>query len=269
MDRNLRCGMFNAKNDANKMLYGEADLFILTQEREPSDALAFCDEHAAINPELQHAALQPSVGVKYFGGATISTEFNAVVKAGDFVVRVNYNEEDPEKVQFIESVQILSYGPVIFNGEPSFVLLLESELPEAETEFQEVILVRTFKSRVGLAPFIGGDPALTKKFTTIHTHLQGCVRELTLDVSVDQHRETQSVTIDTINPLDGWGAHDWGNFAWGNDTPNAMPALDTYVPRGYNIDRLLNVTVENNGFNQDLKLQRVSVDFDNLSKRSK
>lgn len=275
IDRNFRCAIFNDKNDSNRMIYGDSDRAILLQERDNDDPLLYSDEDAVLSvfsgavsgiSDTELANVQPDVGVRYYGDLTIYSGLNDAITAGDFIVTFVYDDDD--NLLYMKPNKILYYEAIIRNALPDFEIILEEEIHTPDAN-EEVKFVRGFNTRVGLSPFTAGDPAVLKRFTNMHIHLQGSVREITAEVHTEQRREPISVTIETPNPFDGWGQHAWGGAAWGNETNDAMPNLETIVPRSMNLDRALTVVLENNGFNQDLKLQRMSVDFDVISKRAK
>lgn len=268
-DRNLRCGMFNSRNDNNKLMFGDGDRAVLLLERSSGETLEFSDEDVPINTTGTAASLatvQPSTGVKYFGALTTFSGINAVIKPNDFIV-TSYTD-NAGKVKYMTTNRVLEYAPATVNSLPSYEMVFEQPIDTPATN-KTVVFIRSINSRIGLAPFTGGDAAMMKKWTMLHLNLLGSVRELTLFYHTDQRRQPEEFTITTTNPLDGWGQQPFGQFAWGNETDDAMPALDTIVPRHMAIDRSLNITLGNEGFNQDLKLQRMSVDFSGISKRFK
>ena len=265
MERNVTCVEFSTKEDINRLLFADQDINQMLVERQDTDVFEFCDEDFALNwAGIEGENLLDNGNWRYYGYITANPEMNAVVTTKDLIVVSRYLEG---KLQYLEPITILSYKTIVRNAENMWVIILDKQLPTPTADLT-LSFVRTFQPRIGLVTFAGGDATTSKRFTRVHTNLLGAVRELTLDIQTDDRRAAESMTIKTVNPLDGWGNNEWG-ASWGDETSAAQPTLDTYIPLGFNTGRLITVDVVNNGFNQDLKLQSVSIEHERISRRSK
>lgn len=254
---------------SNVMIYGDNELRAIVQEKKPSDPFFQSDELIAFLPSQVDSWDERNNGDgtwTYFGIPSASDRFNNVMAAGDFFA-IQYLDPVGNFLDVVP-LEILEFEPIIVNTEEVFTWTTQGRITQP-AEPHVIIFARASVPRIEFAPFAGGDNTTVKRWITTHLNLNNNLREVTVEFHTDQHRQPTKFKVTVDNPEDGWGSAGWGEGSWGDEIDSPLPNIKTLVPRQYQMDRNLTLAVEGTGFNQDLKIQSLSIDFNGISKRGR
>jgi hypothetical protein len=228
---NRTCGVVGAST--NKLYMGEAETGQVLIERKNYTRTDFADQQFAINIVSvdSDTELTLTSAANVVAGMTLVQGFRESI-----VTEVNSNVITINEISGLTTGAAIVYQPI--------------------------------ENKIKYAPIDVENPGILKQFCEISLFFRNAAFE-NIDATFQTNISGQTRTVEIMNNSNnGWGAQNWGEFAWGGSL-GGQAVLRTYVPREQMRGHWLSLTLETNEAFTSFSLQGLSVMFNTMGSRIK